>query len=327
MYRDLKSGTAKSVLADPVDNALIEVNQELNAILNDSSLSSDEKYIKYDQKLKQIQNLLVRKRERTENFTLKSIDPKLMQQLGETFEPRRGRRRRDAAQPAAPPPSPPRAREEPVQHPAPTPLLALPAPPVQTPQFAAPPSRTPSIPTTPVRRSESVKIEDLRSVHTTPHRPAPPPARRLEPDEVVSVSSGDANDKEAQRERMYNFITSHARSLGVNVTTSGINNDDGRKINQSDFTTAIDYILSPGRYTKKPPGCDILLRRMNRLNAGDVLPERFRPKQKGGGARKKKQPVGRKKLIVKRNARVCTEFIRPSDPRVFVFKPKLWNRC
>ncbi|KAI1710633.1 integrase core domain-containing protein [Ditylenchus destructor] len=72
-----------NILMDPVDKSLVKTSNELSNILHNPSLSNEQKYLMYDQRLKRQKQLLADKDEKLSKVQLSSLGPEVLQKLAE----------------------------------------------------------------------------------------------------------------------------------------------------------------------------------------------------------------------------------------------------
>ncbi|KAI1690904.1 hypothetical protein Ddc_24590 [Ditylenchus destructor] len=77
---------ASDILRDPKDNALLEVNNNLAKILQNPHLSNVEKYIQFDQNLKQLRTLQKERDEKLQGVSLNALGPELAKALTEQLQ-------------------------------------------------------------------------------------------------------------------------------------------------------------------------------------------------------------------------------------------------
>lgn len=105
VYRNLLH--KKDILADPLDNALVESNENLTKILHDPLTTNDEKYIQYDQKLKKMQSIISDKNEKQlDTSSINTIFPQILKAL-EDLKPIQNTPQSTPTPPPPPPPPPP----------------------------------------------------------------------------------------------------------------------------------------------------------------------------------------------------------------------------
>lgn len=84
VYKNLLN--QNNVLTEPLDSVIIKLNRELSQILHDSKQNNTEKYIRYEQKLKELQKALATKHENANNVAISSINPSVLKQISTSMK-------------------------------------------------------------------------------------------------------------------------------------------------------------------------------------------------------------------------------------------------